>query len=370
MTRGMSPFPWHRVFHPLCGADPVTLLRLLLRHGPPSAKGVPAYGVALATSVLRLPFTALDLALEATRPTEVAPPVFIVGFPRSGTTHLHNLMAASGAFASAPPVLAAMPWEGRTLAPAAKPFIDPYLPRTRLIDGVAMGPDTPTEDEVGLANLALGSYFHAVYFPRHFEQDYRNGLASPAPEGRRRAIRRYVRALGRRDRGRPLLLKNPAYTAQVATLLDLFPGARIVHIHRDPRGVFASSRRALRRTLDELALQGFAGADIDGAVLETYPLVMRALREQTVLLSRRQFAEVAFEDLTADPRRVLRRLWQQLDLPAPPDGMARIEGHLAQVAGFRPEGARLDPADLRHLRVAWPEEMALYGREVSAAGIV
>ena len=103
----MSGFPWHRIFHPLCGADPLTLLRLVALHGPPTPKGMPAYGVALATSLLRLPFTALDLALAAARPAHVVPPVFILGFPRSGTTHLHNLMAASGAFATAPPVLAA-----------------------------------------------------------------------------------------------------------------------------------------------------------------------------------------------------------------------------------------------------------------------
>ena len=368
MTRGMSPFPWHRVFHPLCGADPVTLLRLLLRHGPPSPRGAPAYAVALAASVVRLPFTALDLALEAAQPTETAPPVFIVGFPRSGTTHLHNLMAASGAFASAPPVLAALPWEGRTLAPVAKPFIDPYLPRTRLIDGVALGPETPTEDEVGLANLAMDSYFHAVYFPRRFAPAYREGLAGPATLARRRAIRAYVAALGRRAGDRPLLLKNPAYTAQVGTLVDLFPKARIVHIHRDPAAVFASSRRALLRTMRELALQDFAEAEIEGAVLETYPLVMRALRTQSAALPRSRFAEVGFEELTANPRRVLRRVWEQLDLPAPPDAMDRIEAHLRDVAGFRPEGERLGSAELRHLRSAWPEEMALYGREVSAAG--
>ena len=179
----MSGFPWHRVFHPLCGADPLTLVRLLLRHGPPSVQGTPAYAVALATSLVRLPFTALDLTLEAVRPSSIPPPVFIVGFPRSGTTHLHNLMAASGVFATAPPVLAAMPWEARTLAPIVKPFIDPYLPRTRLIDEVAMGPEVPTEDEVGLANLAPGSYFHALYFPRNFAQDYRAGLLAPAREG-------------------------------------------------------------------------------------------------------------------------------------------------------------------------------------------
>ncbi len=363
----MSGFPWHRVFHPLCGADPLTLAALVLRHGAPSLQGTPAYAVALATSLVRLPFTALDLALEALSPTQIVPPVFIVGYPRSGTTHLHNLMAASGAFATAPPVLAAMPWEARTLAPLAKPFIDPYLPRTRLIDGVAMCPEAPTEDEVGLANLGPESYFHAVYFPRHFASEYRDGLAgTPAPP-RIRAIRRYVAALGRRARGRPLLLKNPAYTAQVSTLLTLFPGARVVHIHRDPRAVFDSSRRALHRTMRELALQDYAEADIDAAVLETYPLVMRALREQAADLPPSTFAEVAYEDLTADPQGVLRRLWRQLDLPSPPGALARVEAHLADVAGFRPEGARLDATALARLHREWPDEMALYARDLSAA---
>jgi hypothetical protein len=46
----------------------------------------------------------------------VPPPIFIVGHVRSGTTHLHNLLAASGQFATVPPVLAGMPWEALGLA--------------------------------------------------------------------------------------------------------------------------------------------------------------------------------------------------------------------------------------------------------------
>ncbi len=363
----MTGFPWHRVFHPLCGADPVTLLSLVARHGLPSWRGAPAYGVALATSLVRLPFTLVDLAIEAARPTEVAPPVFIVGFPRSGTTHLHNLLAASGAFATAPPVLAALPWEGRTLAPWVKPFIDPTLPRTRLIDGVAMGPDVPTEDEVGLANLAPKSYFHAVYFPRHFARGYREGLAGVPGPARVRAIRRYVRALGRRTGGRPLLLKNPAYTAQVGTLLRLFPGARVVHIHRDPRAVFASSCRALGRTMRELALQDVPEEGVEAAVLDTYPRVMRAFREQAAGLPPGTLAEVAFEDVVLDPQGVLRRLWAELRLPSPEGARERVEAHLAEVAGFRPEGGELGARDLARLRARWAPEMRLYGRPFSAA---
>ena len=124
----MTRWPWHRVFHPLSGADPLTLLRLL-RHGPPSPGGAPAYAVALAASLGRLPFTLAEAAVHPLRRAP-DPPVFIVGHPRSGTTHLHNLMAASGRFATVPPVMAGMPWEARGLARVMRPFINMYLPET------------------------------------------------------------------------------------------------------------------------------------------------------------------------------------------------------------------------------------------------
>lgn len=349
-------FPWHRVFHPLCGADPLTLVHLVRRYGLPSRRGLPAFAVACATSLLRLPFTLAELGLDAASRGPAAAPVFILGFPRSGTTHLHNLLAATGAFATASPVLATLPWESRTVGPLLKPFVDPFLPRTRLIDGVAMDGDAPTEDEVGLANLGPGSYFHALYFPTSFEEAYREGLLAPA---RDRLVRRYVTAMARRD-PRPLLLKNPAYTAQVGALARLFPGARFVHIHRDPRAVFASSRRALRRTLDALALQDSSGADIDGAILRTYPAVMRALREQAAALPPGRMAEVAFEDVLADPQASLQRLARSLGLSGiDGDGVA---AHLDSVSGFQPEGGRLAAEDDARLASAWAPEIARYGR--------
>ena len=362
----MSSFPWHRVFHPLCGADPLTLAELALRRGPPSLAGLPAFAVAVATSLVRLPFTALDMALGAAAPRgEVAPPVFIVGHPRSGTTHLHNLMAASGAFSTVPPVLAAMPWESGTLGPLLRPFIDPYLPETRLIDGVALRPDAPTEDEVGLANLGWGSYFHAIYFPRRFAQDYRDGLLGGTPRrerARERAVRRYVLTMARRVE-RPLLLKNPAYTAQTATLARLFPGARVIHIHRDPRAVFASARRALRRVLDELALQDWSHVDVDDVILETYPAMMRALRDQAARLPASRFAEVAFEDLVAEPRNVLARLWHRLELPGDERAMVGIEAYLETVRDYRAAPARLSAGQLEDLQRGWVTELDLYGRD-------
>lgn len=357
----MSRFPWHRIFHPLCGADLLTLAGLVGRSGVPSPVGLPAFAVACATALVRLPFSAVELGLELRSRAPVAPPVFIVGHPRSGTTHLHNVMAASGVFGVVPPVLAAMPWESRTLGPLLRPFIDPYLPETRLIDGVALRPDAPTEDEVGLANLGLGSYFHAIYFPRRFAEDYRAGLLDETPR-RGRAVRRYVERMARGET-RPLLLKNPAYTARIETLERLFPGARVIHIHRDPRAVFASARRALRRVLGELALQDWAHVDVDAAILDTYPAMMRALREQTARLPLSRFAELAFEDLVADPIGAIEGLWRRLELPEDREAMSRIEAYLETVRDYRAAPAGLSATELEDLGRCWATELALYGRD-------
>lgn len=360
-------FPWHRAFHPLCGADPVTLLRLAARRGAPSAAGAPTFAVACAMSLLRLPFTLAEQALDLAVP-DPEPPLFVVGHPRSGTTHLHNALAASGAFATVPPTLAALPWERRSIGPLMRPFVDSRLPRTRLIDGVALRGDGPTEDEVGLANAGDLSYFHAIYFPRRFRTDYREGLLHEGSPRRRasreRAIRRYVRAMSRLGAA-PLLLKNPAYTARVDLLARLFPGARFIHIRRDPAEVFASTRRMLGTVLAELSLQNYDEGEVEEAILEVYPQVMAGLRRSSAELPEGTFAEVEFRSVVEAPRPTLTRLWRELKLPGGDEALEAACAYCASLSGFRPAANVLSRGEMERLRRRWPAEM---GAQVSAAG--
>lgn len=351
----MTRVPWHRVFHPLSGADPLTLLGLL-QNGPPSPRGAPAYGVALACAALRVPFTLAEAAARPLLP-EPTPPVVIVGHPRSGTTHLHNLMAASGRFATVPPVLAGMPWEGRGLGRLMRPFVNMYLPETRLIDQVRLAPDAPTEDEVALANLCGLSHFHALYFPRDFARLYRRGLLfEGATEARiaarARALRRFARTMARPRRG-PLLLKNPAYTGQLAWLWKVFPGARVVHIHRDPVEVYASSRRSTRKVLRELALQRWDEAAVDEAILSAYPPMMEALLRDADGAPPSRLVHLSFEALLTDPLGELDAVWRALGLPEAEPSLAAIERYLATVEGYRQSDNALAPAERRAVRRRW-----------------
>jgi omega-hydroxy-beta-dihydromenaquinone-9 sulfotransferase len=242
-------------------------------------------------------------------------------------------------------VLAGMPWEARGLARVLRPFVDTYLPETRLIDEVRLAPDSPTEDEVALANMCDLSYFQAIYFPRHFRRDYVRaltfeGVPPRLVAARGRALARHVAAVSKGGRRAPLL-KNPAYTAQLGWLGRLFPEARIIHIHRDPRAVLASNARALRIVLGELALQR-APDEIDATILEAYPKVMdRVLRDARQFPADR-FAEIAFERLVDDPLGTLGRVWDRLRLPAREDSLDAIGRYLPTVAGHRARGAADD----------------------------
>ncbi len=167
--------------------------------------------------------------------------------------------------------------------------------------------------------------------------------------------------MGRRGDA-PLLLKNPAYTANVGVLIRLFPGARVIHIHRDPAEVLEAARRAFRITLTEMSLQDPSEANVDAAILETYPQVMAAVRAARDSLPPDAFAEVVFAEVVSSPEQALKRIWRQLDLPGGNAACAAALGYCARKSGYSPSHRPLAASELRALQRRWPEEFAAYSR--------
>lgn len=326
--------------HPLSGADLGTLARAVGRAGLPE-KPLAAAAIA-AAALARWPFSTLEQFLMESRlprADELAPPVFILGHWRSGTTHLYNAMAKSGAFGFVPPVATGLPWDLFGLARAFRPLLERALPAHRYIDNIPVTPDSPQEDEIAVANMTDLSFYHGIYFPKAFAEFLDRGLFFDGCDAGdiARWKERFVYLLRKLDKyqdGEPLLIKNPVYTGRLALLRAMFPEAKFVHIRRNPYEVFVSMRNFYEKLLGEFALQSYAHIDIDETILGVYERMMDALARDAAGLAPPAFLELAYEDLDRDGIGTLAQVYAGLDLPGFDAARPKFEAYLASIKGF------------------------------------
>lgn len=179
----------------------------------------------------------------------LSPPVIVVGAMRSGTTRLHRLLAADYRFAHMRFFEAVCPAPHPLFAPGGpdpRPAIAGRIlsavhrlnPRTATIHPT--GPMEP-EEELGLLVASAWGMKHETqwrvpsYGRWSEEQD-----ATPAYRHMARLLR-LVSWARREMNPRPWVLKTPQHMLDLPALLRVFPGARLIFIHRDPVQVVGSA---------------------------------------------------------------------------------------------------------------------------------
>ena len=293
------------------------------------------------------------------RPTQVHAPLFILGHYRSGTTHLHNLLALDPQFAAPTFFQVLNPHTFLTNERWAAPLADRLVVRRRYQDEVALGAGVPSEDEVALGTMTGLSPYLGWYFPRGVA-DYDRYLTFrdvPDEEVARwgLALTTFLKkvTLGH---GRPLVLKSPPHTARIRLLLGLFPDARFVHIHRDPYEVFRSTRHMIRAVQPVFRLQECPTPDGDDRIISVYTEMYDAYFEQRGLIPEGRLCEVGYEDLERDPVGVVGSVY----------GSWGCRGSRTSGPGWRPTSPR-SPATARTATTTCPSPYA-GGSPPSGAG--
>lgn len=343
------------------GAGLKTLLDAFFQHGGVSLRCLPHAGLFLLSALLRAPFAALErfaVRRDNRLPNSLQAPVFIVGHWRSGTTHLHNLLARAPAFGIISPLASGLPGELLTLAAWLRPFLEKTLPMTRGVDQVAVTPNSPQEDEIPLANLQLLSVFHALYFPRKFSERFHRGVFFDGASAARierweRELCLFLRKVARQQRKPRILIKNPVYTARARRLLSIWPEAKFLHIYRNPYDVFASSVHYFSEMLSRLSLQRVKNLDVAAFVLGAYPRMLDALYEETSALPPTQYCEICYENLEQNPLEELERVHDLLALPDWPKTRPKVADYLASLSSYKKNQYPLSQKQLRQIKTSW-----------------
>jgi hypothetical protein len=291
---------------------------------------------------------------QKVRDAKVAPPLFILGIWRSGTTHLHNLLAQDDRFACPITYQVFYPHTFLTTEKTNARLVGFFLPKNRPQDNMALGVGEPQEDEFALCSLTGRTYLLAWTFPcraDHYGRylTLRQASAWEAAEWRS-AVAWFVRKLSFKY-GKPLVLKSPGHTCRIKLLLEMFPDAKFVHIHRNPYDVFRSTRHMVRTATPWWALQRPDYDDLEKQAFRQYREVYDAFFEERGLIPKGHFHEIAFEALEADPLGQVQGIYEAL---APPDFRhvePALRRYVESLSGYKKNTLPELPADVK-LRVA------------------
>ena len=338
--------------HPLCGADIATLVRVLRANGGVAPRALPRAALALAIAALRLPASLAERAWVARALRaggDMPPPVFIIGHWRTGTTHLFNILAQHD-FAHVTPLAAGMPWDSMGLAAALRPLLERMVPRGRMIDAVPVEPHSPQEDEIPLANMSPLSFYHGIYFPRRFEENFARGVLFESCSARE--VRRWAATFAYFSRKtwlaggrRPLLVKNPVHTARIPLIRGIWPDAKFVHCVRDPREVYVSMRNYYDKLLPALALQPHDALSIERIVLDGYRRLMDRFLADRPGIPDGNFHEIRYERLTAQPMAEVAALYDVLGLDGFDAAAPAFRRYLAGIRDYRRNRYDQKPGD-------------------------
>jgi sulfotransferase family protein len=217
-----------------------------------------------------------------------APPIFVVGLHRSGTTWVFDMLASH--------------------------------------------PEVAGVFESGLfsSNLGLATLFAEEHWYRdkdRLESDRRffgasfrlNQILDRAEltrDVRDLSGRWLSRALGSGHRF--LVEKTPQHLATMATIAELFPGAAFIHVIRDGRDMVVS-RKAAARTWPGLPSRSVQVGD----TAAQWAAAVRAARE-TAEREGLRYTEIRYEEIRVDPQSGLRGLFEFCTIPADDELVARI----------------------------------------------
>ncbi|NOR18829.1 MAG: hypothetical protein GQ538_01905, partial [Xanthomonadales bacterium] len=201
------------------------------------------------TSLVCWPMDIIEKAAtrRTTRRVSVERPVFIVGHWRSGTTYLQQLLWKSGNFGCVSVFHCAAAGRFLTFGPLWRRVLSIAFPSGRAQDNVRLEVDGPAEEESAMARISDQAFDHCYHFPRDARQIIRRSVLF---ENRKdlenewaRVYADFIEKVTQELAGSQLLLKNPANTARISKLVEMYPDARFIHIYRNPYEVFYSTRK-------------------------------------------------------------------------------------------------------------------------------
>lgn len=296
---------------------------------------------------------------------EIARPIVIVGQPRTGTTHLHNLMSVDPALRSLPyweslePVLSAdeqkavadgAPDPRRERCASGLEILDIAMPNFKRMHEMTVD---HVHEEIQLLAIAGSTMLFETMAVMPSWRDYYLAHDQTPYYAYLKKVLQCCQWL-RPGAGDRWVLKSPQHLEQIPALLNVFPDATFVFTHRDPVAVITSCNTMLTYSAR------MSTATIDPPKIGAYwsdriqTKLNAGMRDHDLLPSERTI-DVRFDEFMADDVATVARIYDVADQPLTPEARAAMDTFVADNPRGRHGGViydlegdfGIDPAELR-----------------------
>jgi hypothetical protein len=271
------------------------------------------------------------------RDVEIARPMVIAGLPRTGTTHLHNLISSDPALRSLPYWESIQPVPLPAEADLAGTPEDPRLARTEvgitMINSIAPEFNRMHEmttwhvhEEIQLLAIDFSTMLFETMAPMPTWRDYYKSHDQTPHYEYMKTVLKACQFLRGGDRW---ILKSPQHLEQFGPLAATFPDATFLVTHRDPISVMVSmgtmvsyTARSSLSPVDPVMISNYWADRLDD-------MLNAAMRDRDLLGGPDKSMDIRFDRFMADDLGTIRRIYELAGQPMDDRAEAALADYIA-----------------------------------------
>jgi len=225
------------------------------------------------------------------------------------------------------------------------------------MDNFKLRVDAPSEEEFAMANMMPYSIYNGLQFPRRRRYYAKFCSYEDVPPKIVKRFKKeylyFIKKLTYYADGKQLVLKNPPNTARIKLLLEMFPDAKFINIHRNPYDVYPSTYKMYDTMVRSFVLQDVNEETISDYIIDLYKMIYERYFQDKDLIPKNNFVDIRYEDIIADPMTVVQKIYHDLNLNDFDKALPEIQKYINSQKSYKTNVHTLSPELEEKITTNW-----------------